>query len=174
MVFSSSDRIHMSKTLVRDLGGKTPSQKTDMKPKGFWYGFGNSWINWVKANEPDWMGEHIYKVHINTTNVLRINNRSDFMRFHEKYKVSIKYGVAYHISQIDWRKVASQYSGIEIVPYLNEFRLKEGYSWYYGWDVASGCVWKSSAVTKLESLTPVPASRPKRPWPPWPGHTGKK
>ena len=42
---------------------------------------------------------------------------------------------------IDWRKVAKKYDGIEINPMIYELRMM-ALSWYYGWDVASGCIWK--------------------------------
>ena len=40
---------------------------------------------------------------------------------------------------IDWKKVASKYDGIEIVPYQPKARMN--LLWYYGWDIASGCIW---------------------------------
>jgi hypothetical protein len=52
---------------------------------------------------------------------------------------------------IDWKKVAKEYSGIEICPYIGEQRLK--FSWYYPWDVASGCVWDNSAVKSINLVS---------------------
>ena len=51
---------------------------------------------------------------------------------------------------IDWKKVASKYDGIEINPY--QFEARYQYLWYYGWDVASGCIWNLKSV-KLNLLT---------------------
>ena len=50
---------------------------------------------------------------------------------------------------IDWPRVASDYAGIEICPYLSSKRMDEDSFWYYGWDVASGCVWDSKGITDL-------------------------
>jgi len=35
--------------------------------------------------------------------------------------------------------VSKEYDGIEIAPYQWDARLS--LIWYYGWDVASGCIW---------------------------------
>lgn len=51
---------------------------------------------------------------------------------------------------IDWPKVAKRYGGIEITPYIYKARMT--HLWYYGWDVASGCVWLASAVQNIKLL----------------------
>lgn len=50
-------------------------------------------------------------------------------------------------SGIDWKAVAKEYDGIEIDPYQYERRFSEGFLWYYGWDCASGCVWRPRGLT---------------------------
>lgn len=49
--------------------------------------------------------------------------------------------------QIDWVAVAGSYDGILITPYHWSKRLEV--HWYYGWDVASACVWNLDALVKL-------------------------
>jgi hypothetical protein len=51
---------------------------------------------------------------------------------------------------IDWKDVSNEYDGIEINPYQNEARYQ--YTWYYPWDVASGCVWHLKNL-KIKLLT---------------------
>jgi hypothetical protein len=51
---------------------------------------------------------------------------------------------------INWPKVAQDYSGIEICPYQWKFRLN--YMWYYGWDVASGCIWNQNALNSTNVI----------------------
>lgn len=53
-----------------------------------------------------------------------------------------------------WIRIGKKYAGIEIAPYQHTMRLHVDTSWYYSWDVASGCVWDLSAITKFE---PVPS-----------------
>jgi len=59
-------------------------------------------------------------------------------------------GPVYH--HIDWPRVAEKWPGIVIAPYLFSMRLDMTHSWYYTWDVASGCVWDASII---ESVEPV-------------------
>jgi hypothetical protein len=50
---------------------------------------------------------------------------------------------------IDWPKVAEHYAGIEICPYLSNKRNDDDFFWYYGWDVASGCIWDQKGIEEL-------------------------
>ena len=52
---------------------------------------------------------------------------------------------------INWRAVAGDYAGLIITPYQWSRRL-EPYSWYYGWDCASGCIWDPSAITDIKLI----------------------
>lgn len=138
-------RIHMSKTAFK-LERRPIIQNALFKPNGFWYGFGSDWIDWCRGEMPHWIGQYIYRVDIGNSNVLRIHTGHDLIQFNQKY------GCKYHDIDgfIDWKKVSSQYDGIEINPYQTPFRYK--YSWYYSWDVSSGCIWNLDGV-KLELLT---------------------
>ena len=49
-----------------------------------------------------------------------------------------------------WYCHGDKYDGIEINPY--QFEARYQYTWYYGWDIASGCIWNLSGV-KLKLLT---------------------
>lgn len=142
--YGSDMRIHMSKKPI-ELKQRTFSQQNSMKPSGFWYGFGNEWIDWVRSEMPQWEGNYIYEVDIGSSNVLQIKNGEELEKFHNEYVES-------NISEynIKWPEVSKKYDGIEINPYQWEARLE--YSWYYGWDIASGCVWNLSNV-KLKLIT---------------------
>ena len=54
---------------------------------------------------------------------------------------------------IDWPRVAKKWDGIIIAPYCYARRLHLGCRWYYGWDCASGCVWRARAVEALRPLS---------------------
>ena len=139
-------RIHMSKTPF-ELEKRMFTQRATMKPKGFWYGFGNEWIDWVRSEMPDWEGKYIYEVDIGNTNVLKIDTHFDLMKFHRKYAERKQIA---RDDLLDWSEVAKEYDGIEINPYQWEARCQ--YMWYYGWDVASGCIWNLNNV-KLKLIT---------------------
>ena len=140
---TNDTRVHMSKQPI-ELKQRSYTQDVGMKPSGFWYGFGKSWIDWCKSEMPEWFGQYIYNVNVNDNNILKINNINELIEFDKKYSVNTM-----GFSQIDWKNVASKYDGIEIVPYQSQARMK--FLWYYGWDVASGCVWNLKN-TKLELI----------------------
>ena len=77
-----------------------------------------------------------------------IRNYGDLLEFEKEYLVHPK--EYYGFKMIDWVRVANDYSGIEISPYLYEARMK--HMWYYGWDVASGCIWGSGVIRKFKRL----------------------
>lgn len=144
-------RIHMSKKPF-ELEKRNFIQNKRMKPSGFWYGFGGAWIDWVRSEMPDWEGKYIYNVDIGNTNVLQINTHMELMKFTREYQAnSNEFGYIREDGEsIDWKKVASKYDGIEINPY--QFEARYQYMWYYGWDIASGCIWNLNNV-KLKLLT---------------------
>ncbi len=144
-------RVHMSKKPF-ELEPRTFVQRVTMKPSGFWYGFGSEWIDWCRSEMPDWVGKYIYGVDVGKSNVLQITTHMELMQFNRKYesRVSDTGYKLYEGESIDWQKVVSEYDGIEINPYQNEARNQ--YMWYYGWDIASGCVWNLSKV-KLKLIT---------------------
>ena len=101
------------------------------------------------------------------TKILKIKSERDFDRFTKKYGVIDKKN---DIVGIKWLVVAMDFAGIEIIPYLEERRnfiprrvLKNFYkdeskintlalSWYYSWDIPSGCVWNWNAIKKIELI----------------------
>ena len=140
-------RIHMSKNPF-ELEQRTFNQKVTMKPFGFWYGFGSEWIDWTRSEMPEWVGKYIYSVDIGNTNVLQIKTHMELMMFNREYQSNLS--DTGHRRLIYWKKVADKYDGIEINPY--QFEARYQYLWYYGWDIASGCIWNLKNV-KLKLLT---------------------
>jgi len=117
-----------------------PAQQKGPKPSGIWYACGNEWISWLTYEMPQWIGGYVYSFKVDESRMLMITNEQEFVAFEREYSVpDSSWG-----KTIDWAKVAMKYSGIEICPYQYSFRHSS--MWYYGWDVASGCVWEGSAV----------------------------
>jgi len=131
VVITKDMRIHMSKDPLT-LQQQTYEQEGGIKPNGFWYGFGKEWISWAKSNMPDWAGKYIYTVEV-PNNVLKITSYDELLQFNEEYKANQ--------FQIDWKRVVSKFDGIEIVPYQQKAKMNIDLIWYYGWDIASGCIW---------------------------------
>jgi hypothetical protein len=76
-------------------------------------------------------------------NVLHIGSTEQFDKFNRKYRSDDMFG------SIIWPDVAKQYDGIIIAPYLWSRRLDSSSRWYYGWDAASGCIWKARAIASI-------------------------
>jgi len=136
---TSDMRIHMSKTPIYKLEKRNYQQSIGMKPQGLWYGFGKEWIDWVESEMPQWKGEYIYNMNVNDSNILQIKDYSEIINFTNKY---IMIPSTYHIN---WNKVSFNYDGIEINPYI--WKARHEFLWYYGWDVASGCIWNLDKVS---------------------------
>jgi hypothetical protein len=67
------------------------------------------------------------------------------------YSFNKEFGVKTHVfTQINWKKVSNSYGGIEISPYM--WPARRELDWYYGWDVASGCVWNKNVIQNIEKI----------------------
>jgi hypothetical protein len=144
----TNDRIIMSSNSELTFN-QVPIEKQSQgaKPRGLWYGVGPSWIDWVRSEMPDWEVDNIFKIDIDVDKILKITNSEELLAFNKNYGVKTQY---YNV--IDWAKVASDYGGIEISPYNYKLRMEREVFWYYGWDVASGCVWNEGVITGVIKL----------------------
>jgi hypothetical protein len=144
----TNDRIIMSSNSELTFN-QVPIEKQSQgaKPRGLWYGVGPSWIDWVRSEMPDWEVDNIFKIDIDVDKILKITNSEELLVFNKNYGVKTQY---YNV--IDWAKVASDYGGIEISPYNYKLRMEREVFWYYGWDVASGCVWNEGVITGVIKL----------------------
>jgi hypothetical protein len=157
-------RITLTSEPIRSTYSTMGDLRAGDKPAGLWYACGRSWIEWLQWEMPHW-GEntnYIYSLHLGSTGILYIKSGGELDLFTEKYKLRlVDMSDREHLlactfggypQQIDWPRVAHDYpGGIEICPYIQSHRLGGGSRWYYGWDVASGCIW--GPKTGLTGLT---------------------
>lgn len=146
------ERGHMTKKLFKKFKDiPTEQQQIGAKPKGFWYDCNGEWARWVTASMPYRIGKHNYKVQVDLSKMIVIRNYRDFVAFENKYKTMVLDQVPGFADEndlwINWPKVAQDYSGIEIAPFI---RKADDRNWYYVWDVASGCIWEKSAFKGVE------------------------
>jgi hypothetical protein len=134
-------RTFMSKIPFKEFKRRT-QPISDFKPKGLWYSCNGEWEKWVKSEEPEWWGKYHYTIELNLDNIRIITNFDELKKFTEEFSSD-------NGRNINWRRVALQYSGIEISPVIGKARLNMEYPWYYGWDVASGCIWKKDAIKNV-------------------------
>ena len=125
------------------------------KPRGIWYALGEDWARWVTSEMAEWWERynHVYQLDIDYSNVLRINTSSKLQKFEEQYLTKEEFPEYGKMEGMNWGEdITKQYKGIEIIPYQWDFR---NHSWYHGWDVASGCIWDSSAIKGFKEITPT-------------------
>lgn len=131
------------------------------KPVGFWISpqGEDDWAEWC-LRESGNLGEWRYRVTLDPfAQLLWINDAPGLIAFHNTYAVETEFDRKYTRKiygagnnqpwPIDWEKVAADYDGLIIVPYIWSQRLL-GPQWYYGWDCASGCIWNASSVLAVE------------------------
>jgi hypothetical protein len=143
-------RVFISKepyTDFRNVRQKRP-RSSMQKPNGLWYGCGDSWIEWLRGDMPEWLEEATYLYEIKLgSDVLQISNDEEFEDLEAEFKVNAQFGQ----QVIGWELIQNAgYSGIEICPYNHGRRM--GSDWYYGWDVGSGCIWDSKGITEITLL----------------------
>lgn len=153
-MIGSNDRVIMtreSELVFRS----TPigNQKVSAKPRGLWYGIGSSWIDWVRSEMPNWETEHVFKIEVDESKMRVIRTYDELLAFDKEYSVKLNLGADYlrKIGDIDWRRVASEYGGIEIAPYIYKARMSV--NWYYGWDIASGCIWGDGIIRDIKRIS---------------------
>lgn len=153
---------HYSSSEVKCVRSEKNGQPLGMKPNGFWVsvdGNGDGWADWCRSD--GWGIErltHTHDVELQANaNILCLCNAGDIDAFTEEYKSLIAPNGPVYL--IDWKRVATQYQGIIITPYVWSRRLDHQAQWYYGWDCASGCIWDAGAVASVR-LTEVLETAP--------------
>lgn len=131
------------------------------KPRGLWlsdesqFSTGWSWAAWCNSDAPDFIAGKIEHdvVLFEDANVLLIKGQRAIDRFTRHYGVQSTWrDTAY---AIEWDRVAKDYDGILITPYIFSRRLTPHTSWYYGWDCASACIWRPTKA--IEAIAPTTA-----------------
>lgn len=147
-----NDRLIISKYDSLDFDmGKIGQQEVRTKPRGLWYGIGDSWLSWVKSEMPDWEYDNVYKIEVDKSKIKIIRTYDELVAFDGEYGVDYESRIVlYNGRNIDWGKVANDFGGIEISPYIYKARYE--FNWYYGWDVASGCIWSNDVITDIKKL----------------------
>jgi hypothetical protein len=122
------------------------------KPRGIWYACGDEWIRLLLVRgvvRP----RHAYRLDIDKSTILIIHTLGELRQFTRTFGVE-SFDNAYdpelfvEPEYIDWRKVAKLYDGIEICSYQDDAK----WSWYLGWDAASGCIWRPRIIRSVRGI----------------------
>lgn len=112
------------------------------KPSGLWLSVGVEWRDWCDEgfNVEDLAIETW--VDVDVTNFVVVTDAPQLDAFTERW--CDREERERMIRGIRWDRVAEEYDGIIIAPYVHACRFS--HHWYYGWDVASACVWRARAI----------------------------
>src|SRR5208337_1794164 len=153
MTFShySSDPLLAVRSVEQEWRYGKPSEYE--KPQGFWLSVDgeNDWASWCESEN---FGRGSIRHNIvlaNKANILYCRNSLNLDCLNERYGIELN-DYSFTCYAIDWARIASEYQGIVIAPYVWQRRLHTGYSWYYSWDCASGCIWDASAVKRIDRI----------------------
>jgi hypothetical protein len=122
------------------------------KPTGLWYAFGWEWVEWCRAeNFAVERIKHAYRILLDGRRVLSLRSQDEVRKFAERYRALSS------PSFIEWSKLREDYAAVEIPSYFWDLRFSM--TWYYAWDVASGCVWDPSVILDWEKIE-IPSGAP--------------
>lgn len=130
----------------------TPSEYE--KPKGLWLSVDgeDDWAAWCES-EKFGIGSIRHRVELASgANILRCSDALDVRCLTERYSIDIPGSYSWRHRAVDWHRIAREYQGIIIAPYVWTCRLEMDTNWYYGWDCASGCIWDAAAVACIEPV----------------------
>lgn len=149
------------------LGDLTPVEQPDHpaarmwgKPEGLWISVealdGDSddgWRSWCKSEMPQWAFDQKHETVFTLrpdARVMMITSEHELDAFQALYGTSLRSPTGYVFEDlIDWIRLAQDYQGIIIAPYIWSRRLHPRTRWYYGWDCASGCFWDPSCLERI-------------------------
>jgi hypothetical protein len=126
-----------------------PFEPYPFKPTGVWYATGDEWLEWCRTDMPGWIRPNLYRLTLDKSRMLIMRTASELRAFTKKY-AHPDVLARHNAMHLDWARVANEYTGIEIAPYIYECRFD--LMWYYGWDVASGCVWDKSIIQCIDPI----------------------
>jgi hypothetical protein len=150
----SDQLIHYSRLPVRLETLERREQPVTNKPKGLWVSDGTAWKDWCESENFE-AGRTVCANEVTLAQdarILRIESETELDDFTDAYAVFPEGFPADYAYYLDWPAVAAAYSGVLIIPYLWSRHLDASSPWYYGWDVASGCIWEPTAVASIRRM----------------------
>jgi hypothetical protein len=143
--------IHYSRIPVVSVNSNSQPTEPDLKPNGLWVSVEGEydwkwWCDWEDFQPQNLTCPHEVTIS-RGARILHLNGPEDIDKFTAAYAApAFLGGRSLHIH---WKRVADEYQGIIIAPYVWERRLSIHTFWYYGWDCASGCIWDKAAIKSI-------------------------
>jgi hypothetical protein len=153
--YSDNPNLKLTRDFYRSFDGQDGvaiAAVAGFKPHGLWLSTDteDGWAEWCRREE---FGIKPYRYEVTLTpgaRLKRIGTYTQLKQFTRRYLASTKDDVLYGF-RLYWDRLLDEgYQGILIFPYIYQARLDFNSLWYYPWDCASGCIWDTEAVQKLE------------------------
>jgi hypothetical protein len=130
------------------------------KPAGFWVSNSASELDWLRVCVRDsWRLERLANRHVVTldqaANLLRLDSTEALADTTDRFGVWEPWMHFRNQRYIDWRRVTEIYDGILVERYFDIDDHDPDCSWFSSWSCASGCIWRSRAIARIE-LVPMP------------------
>jgi hypothetical protein len=153
---------YSKKPITMDMLFDVKEQKTHdcIKPTGLWLSCDGpqDWASWCAAEQFN-LGSYLIKQRVELRPDVTVDAH-DKARIHGSILLlsaprdldvfMARFGKAMYEGGrrewIDWPEVALHYDGLIINPYIYARRMQM--IWYYGWDCASGCIWRPNRTIK--------------------------
>jgi hypothetical protein len=152
--YSSSQHLQVVDADTRRRGSDRGAVRDPFyKPVGLWVSVEgpDDWKSWCESESfsLDRLKYEHRVILSPSANVLVLSGAGEIKAFTAQYGITARYpGDA----AIDWPRVSREFDGLIIAPYCWQCRFSDETFWYYGWDCASGCIWRARAI---ESVLPA-------------------
>ena len=154
----------------RDFEQVSPHLDGSFKPRGLWVSVKgeDDWPAWCKGEEFRLDALAVCQRVILTpeANLKIVSGERELFAFDKEYGCDWHIAPTLSLHRIDWPRLAQDYDGLIIAPYVWSCRLggwdfegrcKDEHArisdWYYPWDCASGCIWNGTrAIAAFETI----------------------
>lgn len=127
--------------------GEADSLINPLKPRGLWLSDDSDygWAEWCQSEEFELNKLKMKtKFLVNPEKLIILRSHEDVKNFDLEYRFNPFCFRALYL--INWNRVKDKYSGVLVTPYC--YKARWDFTWYYGWDCASACVWDLSILTE--------------------------
>jgi hypothetical protein len=116
------------------------------KPNGLWFTVGAAAAAKWSTIADEATLQYRTTLDLDISRFLVLTNADQILAFANQHDAGLS---PHKRGRIHWHSVASAFDGIIVAPFCDDDRVLQRTSWYHEWDCASGCVWKTRAVSSF-------------------------
>lgn len=142
---------HYSSNVIKEIfsKGQSTALKHYIKPTGLWVSVPGD-RDWPSMRPGDLRSQHQYDITLtDEAKICLIYCRKQLSEFTNEYGLKPS---GERLIAIDWIRVATEYQGLIIAPYIAEHTRYSTLFWYRAWTCASGCIWNEGAISEIKLI----------------------